>query len=333
MCVQLLSLFSGIGAFEKALNKAEIPFNLVNFSEIDKYAIQSYCAIHGVSPDLNLGDVSKIDVKNIPYFNMLVHGSPCQSFSIIGKGDGGKQGSNTRSSLLWYSVDIIKQRKPNVVIWENVVNVLTPKHKDTFNEYLNTLASLGYTNYYEKISPIEYNVPQNRPRVYVVSILNATQEFKFPTKVALTKSVKDYLLDGYAYEDTVSEELKIDTAITPCCRKVFIEHYENIINSTVAVYKVPAKSSFQDKTVGIKYSKCLLASNSKIHVLNGKRIQKIKPQEAWRLMGFEDIDFLRAKEIGISNTQLLKQAGNSIVVTVLAEIFKQIPLEMVFGTE
>lgn len=124
--MKLLSLFSGIGAFEKALKNANVDYDLVGFSEIDKFAIKSYCAIHGVGENLNLGDVSSIDVKLLSQnIDIIVHGSPCQDYSVSGKGKGGDKGSGTRSSLMWYSVDIIKKVKPKYVIWENVKNVMS----------------------------------------------------------------------------------------------------------------------------------------------------------------------------------------------------------------
>lgn len=114
--MKLLSLFSGIGAFEKALKNANVDYDLVGFSEIDKFAIKSYCAIHGVGENLNLGDVSSIDVKLLPQnIDIIVHGSPCQDYSVSGKGKGGDKGSGTRSSLMWYSVDIIKKLSPNML--------------------------------------------------------------------------------------------------------------------------------------------------------------------------------------------------------------------------
>lgn len=124
--LKYLSLFSGIGAFEMALKNIGIDYELVGFSEIDKYAIKSYCAVHDVAEDLNLGDITKINIDKLPKnIDIITHGSPCQSFSAAGLGKGGDKGSGTRSSLMWNTVEIVSHCKPKYVIWENVKNVLS----------------------------------------------------------------------------------------------------------------------------------------------------------------------------------------------------------------
>ena len=108
--LKVLSLFSGIGAPEKALERLNIDYELINYCEIDKYASKSYSIIHNVSEDLNLGDITKIDIDKLRDFDLLTHGSPCQDFSAIGKQAGGDIGSETRSSLMWNTVEIIKHK-------------------------------------------------------------------------------------------------------------------------------------------------------------------------------------------------------------------------------
>ena len=114
--LRVLSLFSGIGAFEKALSDLNINYELVNYCEIDKHASKCYSLIHDVSENLNLWDVTKIDTNKLSDFDLITHGSPCQSFSIAGKQDGGEKGSGTRSSLLWETVRIVQAKKPKYVI-------------------------------------------------------------------------------------------------------------------------------------------------------------------------------------------------------------------------
>ena len=133
--MRYISLFSGIGAFEKALKNIGVNYELIGFSEIDKYAIKSYCAIHDVNEILNLGDIRKINIFN-SNVDLITHGSPCQDFSIAGRLAGGDKGSGTRSSLMWYTVDIVEVIKPKYVIWENVKNILSTKNRPNFNNYL-----------------------------------------------------------------------------------------------------------------------------------------------------------------------------------------------------
>ena len=142
--MKVLSLFSGIGAPEQALKNIGKEFELVGFSEIDKYAIKSYCAVHSVDENLNLGDITKIDIQNLPNdIDLITHGSPCQDFSVAGLNKGGDEGSKTRSSLMWNTVAIARYCKPKYVIWENVKNVLSKKHKHNYDKYLATMESLG----------------------------------------------------------------------------------------------------------------------------------------------------------------------------------------------
>ena len=193
--LKLLSLFSGIGAIEEALKKLKVDTDLIGFSEIDKYAIKSYCAIHGVSETKNLGDITKIDIEKLPVdIDMITHGSPCQDFSVAGLQKGGDKGSGTRSSLMWNTVDIVKHCKPQYVIWENVKNLLSKKHRHNFDAYLETMENLGYKNYYKVLNAKNYGIPQNRERVFTISIRNdIDKEFIFPEPIELKLRLKDIM--------------------------------------------------------------------------------------------------------------------------------------------
>ena len=190
--LSLLSLFSGIGAFEKALEREKIPFEIVNYCEIDKYASKAYSLIHNISEDKNLGDITKIDIDKLKGCDMICHGSPCQDFSIQGKQSSGDEGSGTQSSLMWYSVKIIKKLRPKYVIWENVPNVLSKKHKHNFDKYLDTLQSYGYTNSYAVLNAVDFGIPQNRRRIYCVSVLNG-KKFIFPDGQKSNVSIADIM--------------------------------------------------------------------------------------------------------------------------------------------
>lgn len=193
--MRYLSLFSGIGAFEKALKNIGVNIELVGFSEIDKYAIKSYCAIHGVDESLNLGDISKIDLDSLPNdIDLITHGSPCQDFSIAGRLAGGDKGSGTRSSLMWCTVDIVEAVRPKYVVWENVKNLLSAKNRHNFDGYLEIMDKLGYNSYYQVLNAKDYGIPQNRKRVFTVSIRKDIDSgYEFPEKIELTKKLKDVL--------------------------------------------------------------------------------------------------------------------------------------------
>ena len=207
--MKLLSLFTGIGAFEKALRNIGINYELVGFSEIDKYAIKSYCAIHNESEEKNLGDITRIDITKLPKdIDTITHGSPCQDFSIAGKQAGGDLGTGTRSSLMWNTINIVTYCKPKYVIWENVKNLLSKKHRHNFDSYLSIMESLGYNNYYEVLNAKDYEIPQNRERVYTISIRKDIDKynFKFPEKEELKLRLKDMLEDEVEEKYYLSEE-------------------------------------------------------------------------------------------------------------------------------
>lgn len=205
--LKYLSLFSGIGAPEKALKNLDIKYELIGFSEIDKYAIKSYCAIHNVSEELNLGDITKIDIKSLPKdIDFITHGSPCTDISLAGKEAGADKGSGTRSSLMWNSVEIFKHCKPKIILWENVKNLLSKKHKHNFDAYIEDLNNLGYTSYYKVLNAKDYGIPQNRERVFTISIRNdINKEFKFPEPFDNGIRLKDLL------EKEVDEKYYINT--------------------------------------------------------------------------------------------------------------------------
>lgn len=178
--MRVFELFAGIGAPRVALKRAGILHQSVGFSEIDKYAIKSYCAVHGESELMNYGDITKI--KELPPTDLLFHGSPCQDFSVAGKGRGGNEGSGTRSSLMWETVRLIEGTKPKCVIWENVKGALAQKNRHNFDKYLDTMSDMGYNNYWKILNSKDYGVPQNRERVFVVSILKSVDQgiFNWP---------------------------------------------------------------------------------------------------------------------------------------------------------
>lgn len=295
--LKLISLFSGIGAFEKALKNIGVDYELINYCEIDKYASKSYSLLHGVDENKNLWDIRNIDIEKLPKdIDLITHGSPCQDFSIAGKQNGGGKDSGTRSSLIWNSVQIIKHCRPKYVIWENVKNVLSKNHIHNFEKYLDALENLGYTNYYKVLNAKDFGIPQNRERIFVVSILGKENKFEFPKEKELEKIDKflnDINIEGYdviqpSMIKHIGEKLRV------------IETYCWTI--TTKQVRLP-NAGIIKKDYGYRY---------------------LTPLECFRLMGFDDEDYQICSDNGISDTQLYKQAGNSIVVPVLESIFKNI---------
>lgn len=166
--IKYFSLFSGIGAFEKALVNQEIPFELVGYSEIDKYASKSYSQIHGVPELMNYGDITKIDETKLPEIDFITYGFPCQDISVAGKQKGflNEDGTKTRSGLFFDALRIIEHTQPKVAIAENVKNLVGNKFKEQFEIVLESLEDAGYNNYWKVLNAKEYGIPQNRESLY-----------------------------------------------------------------------------------------------------------------------------------------------------------------------
>ena len=195
--MKLLSLFSGIGAFEKALDNLGISYELVGFSEIDKYAVKSYCAIHGVDESMNLGDITKVDENALPKnIDLITYGFPCQDISLAGKQKGlfHDDGSETRSGLFFEALRIIEATQPRVAIAENVKNLTGKKFKEQFELVLKSLEEAGYSNYWKVLNAKDYGIPQNRERVFIISIRKDIDKgFEFPEPFPLQLRLKDML--------------------------------------------------------------------------------------------------------------------------------------------
>lgn len=189
--LKVLELFAGYGSQALALENLGIDFTS-DISEIDKYAIEAYNQIHGQTK--NYGDICGIDEAELPEYDLVTYSSPCQDFSIAGLQRGGQKGSGTRSSLLWECERIIRAVKPKYLLMENVKNLVGKKFLPCFKAWLRTLEELGYNNYWKVLNAKDYDVPQNRERVFVVSIrkdLNRT--YLFPEKQELKIRLKDLL--------------------------------------------------------------------------------------------------------------------------------------------
>lgn len=191
MTIKVFEAFAGIGTQRMALERSGIDHEIVAISEIDKYALASYEAIHG--PTKNLGDISKIDIKDVPDHDLFIYSFPCTDISLAGQQRGLEKGSGTRSSLLWECERIIEAKRPKYLLMENVKNLASKRFKGHFNSWLDLLEDLGYTNYWEILNAKDYGIPQNRERVFCISIHGQEESFSFPDKKELTIFLKDLL--------------------------------------------------------------------------------------------------------------------------------------------
>ena len=152
----------------------------------------------------NLGDISKVETQDIPDHDLFTYSFPCQDISVAGKGSGLDEGSDTRSGLLWECQKVIYGKRPKYLLLENVKNLVGKKHKHNFDKWLEWLEKQGYTNYWQVLNAKDYGVPQNRERVFVVSILGHHEPYKFPEPIELELRLKDVL------EDQVDEKFYLD---------------------------------------------------------------------------------------------------------------------------
>lgn len=196
--INVVTTFSGYDSQCLALRKAKIPFNLVAWSEIDKYAIKAHDALFPEYSDRNLGDICQVDWSGIKdEIDLFTYSSPCQDFSNAGLRRGGLEGSGTRSSLLWEVKKAIMAKHPRILMMENVKNLVSTKFLPTFQKWLDWLGEQGYTNFWEVLNAKDYGIPQNRERVFVISLRDPGWFF-FPQPFPLQRKLRDMLEDKVA---------------------------------------------------------------------------------------------------------------------------------------
>lgn len=271
-------------------------------------------------------DIEVEDDHSFTVFNTIVHN--CQDISVAGKQLGLDINSGTRSSLLWECQKVIHTKKPKYLLMENVKALVNKKNKPNFDKFLEWLEQEGYTNYWQVLNAKDYGIPQNRERVFCVSILGEHKPYIFPEKQELTIRLKDVL------EDDVDEKYYLTTdRANQLLNKIILENeildkevvdstilkpkVKNVMNTITARYNAGVQNK---QSIGGAVVEC---ANKYINEAQSYTIRRLTPKECWRLMGISDEDFEKAQSVN-SNSQLYKQAGNAIVVDVLEAIFKQL---------
>ena len=382
-------LFSGIGAQRKALERLGINHEVIGICEIDKYAIQSYEAIYGETK--NYGDICT--APRLDYADLWTYSFPCQDISVAGKQQGISE--NTRSGLLYQVQRLLEVAKDEgtlakYLLLENVKNLVGKQFKSQFKDWLFYLDELGYDTYWQVLNAKNYGIPQNRERVFAISIRkDLNKSFEFPKPEELKLRLKDVLEDEveekfYLGNEKIERFIKqgnvnpsgkgmngnvctkdiCNTLTTnkgeglktlqvgnymnttsfggnPQCGRVYnSEGISPTLNTMqggdrqpkileAGYYPYPnSDKKHQTNTVynpkGISPTLNATDYKNPVKVVGDIRIRKLTPLECWRLMGFDDEDFYKAQKSGVSNSQLYKQAGNSIVVNVLEKIFKNL---------
>lgn len=191
--MKILSLFSGIGAYEKALKNVGIECDVVNYCELNPKVSKCYSIIHDIHEDKNLKNIALIDPEKLPDFDLLTFSPPCQDLSSISPNINGEKAGpmGARTGLMWNVIPIIKQKKPKFLIMENVKN-LAIKYKDVFNDYIKTITDLGYDCHWAVLNSKDYGIPQNRQRLFMVGV-PAGMDFKMPEKLVLKHNLSSFL--------------------------------------------------------------------------------------------------------------------------------------------
>lgn len=224
--INVITLCSGYGAQEMALKrlKQDYPdvfdFDVLAWAEIEPNAIKAYQAVHPEFADRNIGDITTADWSKIKGdVDLLFYSTPCQSVSNAGKRAGMKEGSDAASALIWHTKRAIEHFKPKFLCLENVKGMVDSGNIKDFNKWQETLAELGYSNYTKILNARDFCVPQNRERVFMVSILDSDRMFHFPKKMKLEKRLKDVLEENVDEKYYLKEE-QVKRIVDHCDRKV-----------------------------------------------------------------------------------------------------------------
>lgn len=360
--LKVFTAFSGYDSQCMALDRLGIPYDLVGWSEIDRFAIQAPDAVYPQWSGRNFGDISKIDWTDVPDFDLFTYRFPCTDISIAGKQDGLAEGGGTRSSLLWECRKTIEVKRPRYLLMENVKNLVSKKFMPFFREWERYLAGLGYINFYKVMNAKDYGVPQNRERVFLVSILDEDAAFHFPEPFTLERRLKDVLetdIDERYYLKKGTLEFLLKHSMKRYRKGNGIEsrllYEDSEVGHTVTTY---ASTAVTDNMIAepVIMQKCRGFNKGGIHkvcpavtsnsfeynnmvieisnirqagpivLLNGLayRIRKLTPRENFRLMDVSEDNIDRIQKSGISNSQQYKMAGNSIVVACLYYIFRNL---------
>lgn len=349
--IRLIELFAGIGSQAKALDNLRIDYDTVAISEIDRFAIAAYEAIHGEVN--NLGDITGIEA--LPECDLLTYSFPCQDLSVAGERRGMDRESNTRSSLLWQVERLLHQyvesgrELPRVLLMENVRGILFKKNLGAFEEWIEVLNGLGYTSSYKLLNSEDYGIPQSRNRCFMVSILGGCR-FEFPEGFPLELRLKDMLEDDPDPRFYISDKalagmkrhkdrhdskghgfgFRVTDPATQCASTIQASAGWRNTDTLIEVGRLDIKHIHTSRvysTEGLTPTICA-AEPPKIEEREMK-IRRLTPRECWRLMGFTDEDFDKVQE-GLSPSRLYILAGNSIVVNVLEAIFKALYIDRTY---
>ena len=339
--MKFLDLFAGIGGFRLGMEAAG--HECIGFCEKDKFARASYKSIFNTEGEIEIHDITTVSdqfIQSIGHVDIICGGFPCQAFSIAGsrKGFG-----DTRGTLFFEIARFTSILKPNILFLENVKGLLNHNNGETFQVILNTLDELGYNVEWQLLNSKHFGVPQNRERVFIIGHLrNGSRRKIFPIGKTI-ENINGGIDDGLQIKRYGTLQPNFNQSgviydvegIAPTLRAYQGGNLEPKIRIKEATKKGYSEASIGDSVnlshpnsktrrgrVGKGIANTLLTSDEQCVVDKNYRIRKLTPKECWRLQGFPDWAFERAANVN-SNSQLYKQAGNSVTVNVIEAIAKE----------
>ncbi|MEP9852139.1 DNA cytosine methyltransferase [Staphylococcus aureus] len=336
--MNFIDICSGIGGFRTGLERNG--HNCIAFAEIDKFAIQSYKAIYNTENEVELNDITTITDEQFRSFkgqcDIITGGFPCQTFSIAGKRSGF---DDTRGTIFFHIARAIKEIQPSYVLLENVKGLLSHDKGRTYGTIVQTLDELGYVAEWGVFNSKYWGVPQNRERVYI--LVTRKDVFTGPKLFDLGKQqtdvttrlidvLEDEVDEKYYLSDEKVKKLTLNLSLTSqdrhgiAVREATKQGYAIAEQGDSVNYTYPTSKTRRGR-VGKQVAQTLQAGEvNQGVVMEDIRIRKLTPLECWRLQSFSDEQFYKAKDSGVSNSQLYKQAGNSVTVNVVDAIVKEL---------
>ena len=340
-----LELFAGVGGFRRAIDlfctDNKIMSTCVGFSHIDKYALQSYKSIHSAHSELALGDIKqftsdKNNIKKLPDFDLISGGFPCQAFSMMGKKKGFE---DDRGNIFYSIIEILKIKKPNFLLLENVRNLKNHDDGKTYKEIKRSLTEdAGYDVKSIILDTKNYGLPQTRRRIFLFGVkkeyfskktsnIEITEKdiIESASKLNGSSSLNNYnnVLD--LLKKQVEEKYYLSERIKPTILANGSKNFKSKseINQLIArpltatmgkMHRACQDNYYSDAFLEAKNPRKYLEQSFPKEIEAKHRIRKITPAEAFMLQGFNEKDVLKAYKDGISNAQLYKQAGNAVSV-------------------
>jgi DNA-cytosine methyltransferase len=319
--LKVISLFSGYGTQELALNYCGINYRNIANCDILKTANEAYDSLH-ITELGNLGDVMKVDETTFPDCDLLTYSFPCQDISLAGNQRGIKKG--TRSGLLYEVERIVAHNKPKYLLMENVKNLVSKNHMSNFQDFIDTLTSIGYGSSWIVLNGADFGCPQNRERVFMMSVLDETHDVvreklyslvKIKRSAITTVPMRPFLESNVDSGLYVSDTYQLTNTKTKTSTCQLVAKRDNIkFDQRRRIYSIDAASPTLD-IVG--------AGSLPQIMMDDKRFRSITPREGYRFMGVRDNDIEKLLTTNLSNRHHLALAGNSICVPVMEAIFNQ----------